>query len=71
VVNAPNPLSLRVRELRDALDRAHPEAVVLFSIPPDVVLRCREGAEAGLQIIVNVAFDDPDPEGPVFRLKPQ
>lgn len=70
MVNAPNPLSLRVGELREALSRAHPEAVVTLSIPPDVILRCREGAEKGRRIVLNVAFEEPKADAPVFRLTP-
>ena len=68
MVNAPLPWLLTVRELREALDAAHPDQVVSFLLNHDDLASLGEDVPAGLQVVFAVKVDRVSPSGPVFRL---
>jgi hypothetical protein len=59
---------LTVRELRRALDAAHPDQIVSFSLSDDDVATLGATVPEGLRIVFAVKVDQVSPEGPVFRL---
>jgi hypothetical protein len=67
--HTPPPRLLTVRELRKALDTAHPDQVVSFSLSDDDIATLGATVSEGLRIVLAVKVDQASPEGPVFRLK--
>jgi hypothetical protein len=65
---SPPPGLLTVRELRKALDAAHPDQVVSFSLSSDDIAAVRAAVPEGLRIVFTVKVDQVSPKGPVFRL---
>ncbi len=63
------PGLLTVRERREALDAAHPDQVVTFSLSADDVASVVATAPKGLRVIFAVEVDRVSPEDPVFRLR--
>jgi hypothetical protein len=64
----PPPRLLTVRELREALDAAHPDQVVSFSLSDDDVATLGAAVPKCLRIFFAVKVDQVSPEGPIFRL---
>ena len=71
MVNEAHPWSLRVHQLREALDAAQDGAVVVFEMAPNEILESVESAEAGLTLLLNVSIVETNKNSPVFRLRPQ
>ena len=68
MVNAPPPWLLTVRELREALDTAHPDQVVSFLLSHDDLASLRANLPADMQVVFAVKVERACPSGPVFRL---
>ena len=68
MVNAPPPWLLTVRELREALDTAHPDQVVTFSISDDDLATLGATFPEGMRVVFAVKVDRASPSGPIFRL---
>lgn len=65
---APPPRLLTARELRQALDTAHPDQVVSFLLSDDDAATLGATVPKGLGVAFAVKVDRVSPEGPVFRL---
>jgi hypothetical protein len=61
---------LTVRELRQALDEAHPDQVVVFALTNQELADLDVPLHTGLAISFAVRVDRAAIEGPVFRLAP-
>jgi hypothetical protein len=61
---------LTVRELRQALDKAHPDQVVIFALTNQDLASLETPLHNGLGISFAVRVDRAGAEGPVFRLVP-
>jgi hypothetical protein len=59
---------LTVRELRQALDEAHPDQVVIFALTGQELADLEVPLHKGLAISFAVRVDRAAVEGPVFRL---
>jgi hypothetical protein len=59
-----------VRELRQALDKAHPDQVVIFALTNQDLASLEAPLHNGLGISFAVGVDRAGAEGPVFRLVP-
>jgi hypothetical protein len=68
MVNATPPRLLTVRELREALDAAHPDQVVCFSLGHDDLADLGAALPEGMGIVFAVKVDRARPDGPVFKL---
>jgi hypothetical protein len=68
MVNASPPWLLTVRELREALDTAHPDQVVTFSFSDDDLAALGATFPEGMRVVFAVKVDRASPDGPVFRL---
>jgi hypothetical protein len=62
------PGLLTVRELRKALDAAHPDQVVSFSLSDDDIAAVRATVPEGLRLVFSVEIDQASSRGPVFKL---
>lgn len=59
---------LTVRELRQALDQAHPDQVVIFALTSLELADLEASLRKGLEMSFAVRVDRGAVEGPVFRL---
>ena len=61
---------LTVGELRQALEAAHPDQVVVFALTSREIANLEVPVDEGLAISFAVRADRASAEGPVFRLAP-
>jgi hypothetical protein len=67
MVNEREPWMLTVGELREALNVAHPDQVVCFSLGADHLAEIGTVPD-GMGIVFAVKIDRASPNGPIFRL---
>jgi hypothetical protein len=68
MVNESPPWLLTVRQLREALDEAHPDQVVSFLLSHDDLADLGTTVPVGMSITFAVKVDRVASNGPVFRL---